>query len=232
MKTSEKKRIYNKNRYEKNKEIILKKQKERYEKEKIRILDSQKKYYNKNKEKIKNYQKTYNAINKEKVKQRKRKWTEKNKDRLSENSKLYRENNKEKIKKYKKDHNLKRNELRKLRKKNDYIFKLSENTRCLVNYAFRSKMKYKCKTTSQILGCTFKFFKEYIESKFESWMSWDNHGFYNGKFNCGWDLDHIIPISTAKNEDDVIKLNHYTNFQPLDSHINRDIKKDKLIFHL
>ena len=38
-------------------------------------------------------------------------------------------------------------------------------------------------------------------------MNWDNAG--------KWHLDHIIPISSAKNEEDIIKLNHYTNFQPL-----------------
>ena len=30
-----------------------------------------------------------------------------------------------------------------------------------------------------------------------------------------WSLDHIIPISLAKTEKELIKLNHYTNFQPL-----------------
>jgi len=29
-------------------------------------------------------------------------------------------------------------------------------------------------------------------------------------------------------EEDIIKLNHYTNLQPLCSKINRDIKKDKI----
>lgn len=38
-------------------------------------------------------------------------------------------------------------------------------------------------------------------------MSLDNYG--------DWHLDHILPISLAENEEDVIKLNHYTNFQPL-----------------
>ena len=38
-------------------------------------------------------------------------------------------------------------------------------------------------------------------------MSWENQG--------KWHLDHIIPISSAKTEEDVIRLNHYTNFQPL-----------------
>ncbi len=59
-------------------------------------------------------------------------------------------------------------------------------------------------------------------------MTWENRGLYNGEFNYGWDIDHIIPISFAKTEEDIIKLNHYTNLQPLCSKINRDIKKDKL----
>lgn len=59
-------------------------------------------------------------------------------------------------------------------------------------------------------------------------MTWDNHGLYNGELNFGWDIDHIIPISSAKTEDEVINLNHYTNLQPLCGKINRDIKKDKL----
>ena len=59
-------------------------------------------------------------------------------------------------------------------------------------------------------------------------MSWDNYGKYNGKNSFGWDIDHIIPISSAVNESEVIKLNHFTNLQPLCSKINRDIKRDLL----
>ena len=39
-------------------------------------------------------------------------------------------------------------------------------------------------------------------------MCWNNYATY-------WQLDHIIPISWAKTEEDVYKLNHYSNFQPL-----------------
>lgn len=60
-------------------------------------------------------------------------------------------------------------------------------------------------------------------------MNWENHGKYNGALNFGWDLDHIIPLATAKCTDDIIKLNHYTNFQPLCSKVNRDIKRDKVL---
>lgn len=60
-------------------------------------------------------------------------------------------------------------------------------------------------------------------------MNWENKGLYNGNYNYGWDLDHIIPLSSAKCEDDVIRLNHYTNIRPLCSHYNRDIKRNLII---
>ena len=51
------------------------------------------------------------------------------------------------------------------------------------------------------------FFKKKIEKKFIEGMSWDNHG--------EWHIDHITPISYANTEEDVLKLNHFSNFQPL-----------------
>ena len=70
------------------------------------------------------------------------------------------------------------------------------------------------------------------ESKFESWMTWDNYGLYNGELNYGWDIDHIIPLASTKTEEDIIRLNHHENLQPLCSKVNRYIKKDILDFNL
>ena len=42
-------------------------------------------------------------------------------------------------------------------------------------------------------------------------MTLENHG--NCK-NC-WHIDHKIPISSPKTEEEIYKLNHYTNLQPL-----------------
>ena len=61
-------------------------------------------------------------------------------------------------------------------------------------------------------------------------MNWENYGLYNGELNYGWDIDHIIPTSSAKNEIDFLKLWNFNNLKPLCSKINRDIKKDKLFF--
>jgi hypothetical protein len=84
----------------------------------------------------------------------------------------------------------------------------------------------KSKKTEEILGCTIIEFKQYLESKFEPWMTWENHGLYNGELNYGWDIDHIIPLNKCIDEDRIIELNHYTNLQPLCSKINRDIKRN------
>lgn len=77
----------------------------------------------------------------------------------------------------------------------------------------------------KILGCTYDEFISHLENLMEDWMTWDNYGKYNGELNFGWDIDHIIPLSSSKTEDEVIKLNHYTNLQPLCSYINRVIKR-------
>ena len=52
-------------------------------------------------------------------------------------------------------------------------------------------------------------------------MNWGNYG--------KWHLDHIIPISFAKNEEGVKKINHYTNFQPLEATENI-VKRNKFPF--
>ena len=38
-------------------------------------------------------------------------------------------------------------------------------------------------------------------------MNWENHG--------KWEVDHIIPIKSAKNEEELIAILHHKNLQPL-----------------
>ena len=67
-----------------------------------------------------------------------------------------------------------------------------------------------------------------LNDKGEVWMNWDNKGLYNGQPNYGWDVDHITPLILANSIEEVEKLNHYTNLQPLCSKMNRDIKKTNI----
>lgn len=98
---------------------------------------------------------------------------------------------------------------RKQRLLTDDVFRFQNNVRCLVKNSYKrgGKEFKKNSKTETILGCTIGKFRIYIESKFTEGMSFENHG--------QWHLDHIKPISLAKTEEEVIELNHYTNFQPL-----------------
>jgi len=145
-----------------------------------------------------------------------------NKDKILSYSKEYFKDNKEEKQKKNNDRYNKRREV-------DAVFKLTTNIRrnlrgILKRFSFTKKCK-----SYEILGCSFEIFKQHLETQFESWMNWNNYGLYNGEVNYGWDIDHIIPISTAKTEEDVINLNHYTNLQPLCSYNNRVLKRDNII---
>ena len=169
----------------------------------------------------------------EKTKARQKARYEANKEQILLERKLYREKNKNVIAEKRKTNidkiNKQRNIYRKEKLLNDPIYKLKENIRkSIINSIKRSGFK-KLSHTEQILGCTYDEFKLYLESKFEDWMNWDNQG--NPKDgvlepNKTWDIDHIIPTSTAITELDIIKLNHHTNLQPLCSYYNRNVKRD------
>jgi len=63
-------------------------------------------------------------------------------------------------------------------------------------------------------------------------MNWENYGKYNGEYNFGWDIDHIEPLFPEghnRTEEDILRLNHYTNLQPLCSRVNRYDKKNIII---
>lgn len=144
----------------------------------------------------------------------------KNKDKILKQSKEYFKNNKEVKQK-------KNNARYKERRDTDPVFKLATNLKRNIRTAIAKNGFSKKSRTVEILGSSFEEFKLHLESKFESWMNWQNYGKYNGEEGYGWDIDHIIPSSSAITEEDVMKLNHYTNLQPLCSYFNRVIKRNK-----
>jgi hypothetical protein len=200
-KDPQKQKEYLKEYYEKNKDSLSKLSKENPNRKKNNIT-----YYIKNKEILNEKSKNWNDNNKEYKKVLARKYYLENKKSLDEKSNNY----------------------QKKRRKNDILFNIKLRMRCLISNSFSRNGYKKLSKTENIIGCSFDEFKNHIESKFESWMTWDNYGKYNGELYYGWDIDHIIPISSAINEESVISLNHYTNLQPLCSKVNRDIKINKL----
>lgn len=151
-----------------------------------------KKYRLENKEKIKEYNDRWNKENQEYYK----KYFEKYYTINYENEKLrkleWSRNNKEYFNNYNKK-----------RKKEDLLFRLSFDMRNSVN----RYLKYRSKKTLDIVGCTPQELKEHLEKQFSNGMSWENR--------VEWHIDHIIPLSSPKTEEELHKLCHYTNLQPL-----------------
>lgn len=191
-----------------NKTKIKEYKKSYREKNRDTLIEIDKKYYQDNKELIREKQNNYYLENKESIREIQKEYRNNNKEILSIKGPIY-------SKKYYS------------KNKNNILFKLTKSSRCMIGNSLRGNgFSKKCKT-EDILGCSFEEFKLYIESKFEDWMNWDNRGLFNGELNYGWDIDHIIPLDSAKTEEDIVKLNHYTNLQPLCSYINRHVKMYK-----
>lgn len=114
------------------------------------------------------------------------------------------------------DKKWKRYDVERKRKKEseDEISMVIQTLRQCVRRSFKRKGYTKRSRTYKILGKEWNDVKEYFESLFKEGMTWDNHGL--------WEIDHIIPLSTAKSIDDVELLCHYTNLQPLWKKENRD----------
>jgi hypothetical protein len=232
--------IYKKGYTERNKEIIKEKQKVYFLENKEKLKEKQKVYFLENKEKLKEARKVYLENNKENIKDNLKIYYINNKEKLieyqkeyqksnpkNEYLKEYREINKESISEkrkvyYKENSEVIKNKSKKYAKENrsiiskkkreryynDPLYKLTCNIRTLITQSFKGQFTTKAKKTIEILGCDFETFKEHIEAQFTDDMNWDNYASY-------WQLDHKTPISWSECEEDVYKLNHYTNFQPL-----------------
>jgi hypothetical protein len=202
---------YNKQYHQENKECILQQKKQYHQENKECRAKYSKQYHQENRERLAQQKKQYNQENKECRKQWQRQYQEENKERIKQYSKQYREENKERIKQYNQENREHRNQwqrqYQKQRKKTDAVYKMRINMSKLIYKSIKNQGYTKKSQTYNILGCDFDTFKKHIEKQFTKGMNWQNQG--------EWHFDHIIPIATAKTEEDVIRLNHYTNFQPL-----------------
>ena len=203
------------------------------EKNREKKKEYSRKTYQKNREKILEQSKLYREKNAEKRRESSRNRYQQKKEMLLEQCRLYRENNPKKRREILKKSNLKnihkKREWERNYRKTNPLYRLRKNLSNSIILSLKKGNYTKKSGTKEIIGLEFQSLKEYIEGLWEPWMSWDNYGLYKiDTFNYGWDIDHIIPTSTAKTEEEVLKLNHYTNLKPLCSKVNRHIKRDKL----
>ena len=157
------------------------------------------------------YQKRYRKNNQYNISQKRKIYSIKNKEKISEQRKQNRINNKIKIvesrKKWYQKNKSKNNEYHKQytkhKRQNDILFRV----KCSLRARLHNFVNKKNKTTLEYLGLSLDEYKIYLSKMFYNNMTWDNYG--------QWHIDHIIPLSSAKNEEELIKLFHYTNTQPL-----------------
>jgi hypothetical protein len=172
-------------------------------------------YQKKFREKTPNYVKEYYKNNKEVLLERVKKHYHENKEtilpKIRERSSKYYYDNRETRLEYRKEYNKnnreKRNEYLSNKKKIDPIYRLSCIVRNRIYSFLKNKNITKQNKTFDIVGCSPELLKEYLEKQFVDGMCWDNRN--------EWHIDHIIPLSSAKTEDEILKLCHYTNLRPL-----------------
>jgi hypothetical protein len=192
---------YYQNNIELEKERHRKYSKEYYLNNKITENIRTKNYRNNNLEKVKEIQRLS-----------KKKEREKNPEKFVNLTREWRKNNPE----YNVIYNKNRRQI-------DPIFKLKMTIRGRIRSFLKIKNITKKNKTFDIVGCSPEFLKKHLEKQFTNGMCWENHGLY------GWHIDHIIPVSTAKTDDGVYSLCHYTNLQPLWAEDNLK-KSDKILF--
>ncbi len=142
-------------------------------------------YYLKNRGIILKKKKEEYEIDGEAARERTRKWHKENKDRSNEL------NNNWYIKKY----------------HNDPLFRFEKLCRCRIQDAFRRLDSKKSKRSLELLGADWETVQRHIEQQFVEGMTWKNYG--------EWQADHVIPLVSANNKEELIPLLHYTNLQPL-----------------
>jgi len=132
-----------------------------------------------------------------------------NPEKVNENLKKFYKNNPEKRKEYRENYKPRKREQRKERQRDDPVYKITNNVRSSLRKYIKKLNITKRNKTFDIVGITPLELKYYLENQFTDGMNWENHGQF------GWHIDHRIPLDSAKTEDELYKLCHYTNLQPL-----------------
>lgn len=167
------------------------------------------------------YNKKYYWDNKPELVEKKRAWQKENAERIKEKRRIYEKENREMIqarhRKYLRVYDKKR-------KANDPLYKFAVQTRNLISGSFTRRGYTKRSHCYEILGCDWQTFYDHL---MKTWK--DNYGTeWNGE-PCH--IDHIIPLATAKTEQDIIDLCYYENLQLLKPEDNL-LKNDSLEWEL
>ena len=204
---------YRKENAEKRREYSRQYNKDHQEEIKIK----RKKYREEHAEEFRKRDKEYAMQHKEQIAARYREWAKVHSKELAEYNKQYRIKNEDSIalkrKEYSKNHRKERTEYYLNKRSTDPLFKMSTQVRGLIRISLKKKGYSKNTSTYEILGCDYETLMVHLK---ESWLN--NYGTeWNGE---PYHIDHIIPLATAKTEQEIIDLCYYKNLQMLKPHDN------------
>lgn len=140
------------------------------------------------------------------------KYREEHKEELNKHLREYRKNNKDKI-----------NQDRLKRLHTDLVYRERERCRNRLQYAFKwyGKPRKPNSKTEKMVGCALDDLCKHLISTWEKRYKTP----WNGQ---PYNIDHIIPLCSAKSVDDVHKLCYYTNLQLLTPEDNAEKRKQDL----
>lgn len=118
----------------------------------------------------------------------------------TERAREYKRNNRERINSFKRKYE-------KEKRQNDKLYFVKQKARSVIYKSFSRKGFQKTSLAEEITGVNSTYLCDYLL------------GTYKDVYGCEWDgeekvhIDHIIPLSTAKTEDDVKELCYYKNLR-------------------
>ena len=185
-------------------------------KNKEHLNSRQRQNYNKNRQKIRQQKNAYRAANKDTINEQTRDKYKLNPEERDKKTEYYNQNKQHILDKnqqyyvtHKENKKIYSKKWAQFSRNNNHDFKLRESLRSRLGKAIKNNQK--AGSAVKDLGCTIPELKQYLESKFQEGMTWDNWGVH------GWHIDHIIPLASfdLSDRERFLKACHYTNLQPL-----------------
>ena len=168
----------------------------------------------KRKEYMKKYLQDYYEHNKESINERNKEYYYNHHELVREQQARYQDEHREEIKNYHASYVSNK-------RKFDPVYKLKQQMRSNIRFAFARKGFSKQAKLNEITGISCEELCDYLLKTFRD------------RYKREWDgieqvhIDHVVPLSAAKTENEVVKLCHFTNLQLLTAKDNI-MKSDKI----
>jgi len=117
-------------------------------------------------------------------------WYQDNKEHKNQQSKQWRKDNPEYSKQWRKDNKEKKNQYENQQYATNPMYKLNSNIRHAIWKSLKTNnLSKNNRHWESLVGYTLQELKTHLETQFDSYMNWQNHGSY-------WHIDHIIPLAS------------------------------------